>query len=222
MSLNKVSVIFIILFSPLIFAQTLNISKQFADCGVKGSTTIYDYKNNQWYYSDKSDAQVPTLPASTFKIINSLIALETKAVQDEKKIIAWDGEDKKFFGASMKEWNKDTNLAEAYKNSTVWFYVEMAKRIGSKKYKEFLTKANYGNGALKFNQNGDFWNYGGFAVSPVEQINFLVRLYNNELPFSKRNMESVKQIMRSRDDNNGILRGKTGWTRKDGKILDGM
>jgi beta-lactamase class D len=64
------------------------------------------------------------------KILNSLIAIEYKAIQDENEIIKWDGELKSHFGTIVNAWNKDTDLKNAYKNSTVWFYVELAKRIG--------------------------------------------------------------------------------------------
>lgn len=186
--------------------------------GVKGSVTILDYKNNRWFFSDSADARRETLPASTFKIINSCIALETGVVKNEHELIKWDGEEKTFFGTPIPAWNRDTHLENAFKNSTVWFYEELAKRIGRNTYKYYLSKAYYGNSDLSHG-NTDFWNYGDFAISPVNQIQFLRNLYEERLPFSDYTFETVKEIMVSEKTGVYITRGKTGWTKKDGKDI---
>ncbi len=68
------------------------------------------------------------LPASTFKIPNTLIALEEGVIQNEKDIIEWDGEDK-----GWSQWNKDQSLETAFPLSCIWFYQELASRVGDKK-----------------------------------------------------------------------------------------
>lgn len=219
MSVVKISITLFSIFSVQYFAQDIDVSKQLANCKVKGSVTVYDYKNKKWFYSDKKDSEVATLPASTFKIINSLIALESGAVKDEKEVFTWNGNNKNFFGTPMKVWNQDTNMEDAYKNSTIWFYVEMAKRIGVANYKKYLSSSEYGNLDLRYNQDGDFWNYGNFAISPENQIKFLIRLYEGRLPFSEANMEIVKKIMISKSDDGRIMHDKTGWTRESGKNI---
>jgi beta-lactamase class D len=199
------------------FGQT-DFQKYYDSLGVKGSTTIYDYKNKQWIFTDKQDAEVATLPASTFKIPNSLFALEYKAVQDENEIFKWDGEQKLHFGTVVNDWNKDSDLKNAYRNSTVWFYVEVAKRIERSRYKKTLKKCRYGNG--NFSEKGiDFWNYGDFAITPKNQIDFLIKLYENRLPFSKPTIDKVKDIMTSEKTEMHTYRDKTGWTRKNGEDI---
>lgn len=185
---------------------------------IKGSTTIYDYRNQQWIYTDSVDAHVASLPASTFKILHSLIALEYKAVADENEIIKWDGVDKTHFGVRVPAWNKDTDLKTAYKNSTVWYYVELAKRLGRGLYPGILKACDFGNGVLT-EEGIDFWNYGDFAVTPVNQITFLVRLYEGRLPFSRVTMDKVKAMMISETSDVGIYREKSGLTRKNGKDI---
>ncbi len=209
--------VFLLLLSTFI---TLNVSAQekfqryFDACNLSGSTTIFDYKNQKWFYTDSTDALVETLPASTFKILNSLIALDTKAVADENEILKWDGKDRKLSGVSMSAWNKDTDLKTAYKNSTIWFYVELAKKIGRRKYKKVFKKTQYGN--QNFKEKGtDFWNYGNFGVSPKNQVEFLIKLYQSRLPFSQESIDVVKDIMISEKNDMGTFRDKTGWTQKD-------
>ena len=55
-----------------------------------------------------------------------------------------------------------------------------------------------------------FWLEGGFRVTPMEQIKLLQRLYRGDLPFSKRSMNIVKDIMLLEKTGTHILRGKSG------------
>lgn len=201
-----------------IFAQT-DLSHFFETDGFDGSITILDYQNNKWLYSDTLDAQKATLPASTFKIINSCIALETNVIEDENEVIKWDRKIRKFQDEPMIAWNRDTHLKDAFQNSTVWFYVELAKRIGNRNYREFLSKSHYGNGNINNDTDGDFWNYGDFAITPINQIEFLKAIYERKLPFSKRTYEIVEEIMIDEKTENYTIRGKTGWTTKRGKDI---
>ncbi len=186
----------------------------FSRCGLAGSMTVYDLQKNRWHYSDSADAYRQTLPASTFKIINSLIALETGVLKNEHEVFKWDG-----VARQVPAWNADTDMENAFKNSTVWYYVKLAEKIGRDRYRDFLKRSNYGNGDL--DESGtDFWNYGSFGISPAEQIEFLVKFYKNDLPFSSENLDIVKRIMINTDTPDYTLRAKTGWT-SFGKIDNG-
>lgn len=190
------------------------LQRHFDRFNVQGSTTLYDYARNTWIYTDSLDAQRETLPASTFKIIHSLIALEQKAVRDEHEILKWDGVERMAGGVKIDAWNRDNDMKSAFKNSTVWFYEELARRLGRKPYVHYLKRCRYGN--LDLSEPGiNFWNYGAFGISPQHQIQFLVRLYENRLPFSKRTMNAVKVIMLSEQAGPYTFRDKTGWTTKD-------
>lgn len=143
--INKKRSLRLFLFGFALFNATdlkaqLDLHRPFIDCHIKGSTTIFDSKNNKWTYTDSVDAQLRTLPASTFKIINSCIVLELGAIKDEHELIKWDGQNRSPEGMNIPAWNRDNNLKEAYRNSTVWFYVELAKRIGKRRYRSYLTK----------------------------------------------------------------------------------
>lgn len=81
----------LLLFAPQAAQAQLDLVTPFRDCGVSGSTTIYDYQRARWIYSDSVDAHRPTLPASTFKVIHLLIALQTRTIRDENEIIQWVG-----------------------------------------------------------------------------------------------------------------------------------
>jgi len=186
----------------------------FSDHNVDGIIVIYNLNKDQWTFSDRDDANRGTIPASTFKICNSLIALEEKAIAPDT-IIAWDGKEKAFKGSVVKSWNADTNLESAFKNSTIWFYVELSKRIKRSTYARYLKEIGYGN--LNLGEKGDdFWNYGNMEISPKDQVEFLAKLYKEELPFDKKNMALVKSYMRMKIDGPYTLSGKSGWGVKNG------
>src|SRR5690606_14963651 len=59
---------------------------------VKGAILIYDLETDQWYSNNFNWAKKGQLPASTFKIPNSVIAIETGVVKNDSTLFRWDGE----------------------------------------------------------------------------------------------------------------------------------
>ncbi len=184
-------------------------------CEVDGTIVLYDFKGDKWFFSDSAKAMQSTLPASTFKIINSLIALETGVIKDENEVVRWPGKTDTILYGYRPEIYHDMTVREAFEVSAGWVYIELAKRIGKERYRSYLQKAGYGNGNLS-HPDDDFWNYGVFGISPKNQVEFLIRLYKNELPFSKRSMDLVKKIMISEKTTKYLIHAKTGWTRQAG------
>ncbi len=143
-------------------------------------------------------------PCSTFKILNSMITLDSGVVQDENETIAWDGVVREY-----PFWNHDHTMRSAIAVSTVWFYQELARRIGEKKMAEMVRKADYGNIDTSKTLT-DFWLGGSLKISPNEQVDFLSKLVRNQLPFSLRSQGIVKEIMRLEKRDGMMLSGKTG------------
>ncbi|WP_321279613.1 class D beta-lactamase [Marinifilum fragile] len=185
-----------------------DLQKIFEQANVNGCFIIHDFKNNKslTYNSERLDSAF--LPASTFKIINSMIALETEVIKDENEIIKWDG--KKRF---IESWNQDHNLASGIKNSVVWLYQELARQIGEERMKYWVEKADYGNKNIG-GKIDLFWLNGDIRISPNQQIDFLKRLYLNQLPFQKKNQETVKKILLVEQADDYSIRAKTGWAAR--------
>ncbi len=181
--------------------------KSFFDAAdVTGGTLIYDYQKNKYLVYDRERIDRGFVPASTSKIIHSLIFLETGALKDENEILKWDGVQR-----SIPAWNQDHNLRSAFKVSAVWFYTETSKRVGREAMQNYYNLSNYGNR----NTNGfgaDYWNKGDLRITQKEQIAFLVRLYENRLPFSKRSIDILKDVFISEKTDKYVLRTKTGWS----------
>ena len=203
-----------VLFALTFMPAEVNLQSIFSGHGVDGSIVILDLDSNQLTFSDWDDANRGTIPASTFKICNSLIALEEKVITPDT-VLPWDGKDKAFKGNVVPSWNADTNLESAFRNSTIWFYVELSRRIRRSTYARYLKACGYGNFNVR-EKGDDFWNYGNMEMSPKNQVEFLAKLYRGELPFDKKNMALVKSYMRMNADGAYALSGKSGWGIKDG------
>ena len=114
----------------------------------------------------------------------------------------------------LPAWNQDQDLKSAFKNSTVWYYQELARRVGGERMKYWLDKANYGNADTSGGID-KYWLTGGLRITPEQQIDFLRRLHDNKLPFSQRSMDIVKDIMIAKDTLDYVVRAKTGWGEQD-------
>jgi beta-lactamase class D len=182
-----------------------DFKKFFDEFHVQGSFALYDLNKDFYTFYNKEQFTQKYTPPSTFKICNSLIGLETGVVCDEHFVIKWDSVKRQ-----VPAWNHDHDMEMAFKNSTVWYYQEIARRIGGKRMKYWLDKAHYGN-ADTTGGIDKFWLSGNLRISPEQQIDFLKRFYKNELPFSKRSVDIVKKIMIVEKTNDFVMRAKSGW-----------
>lgn len=148
-------------------------------------------------------------PASTFKIFNSLVALDIPKIPDEQFVIAWDSVER-----WNPDWNRNMNMRDAFRLSNVGYYQEVARRIGPDYMQHYLDTASYGNR----NMGGgidQFWLNDSLKISADEQVGFVKRLYFNELPFSERTQRIVRSMMIQEQTEGYKLSYKTGWWRND-------
>ena len=186
--------------------QRKDWKKFFDEANVTGGIYIYDLQKNKYLIYDRERMDEQFVPASTSKIIHSLIFLDSGAVRDETEVFRWDGVERR-----VAAWNQDHNLRTAFQTSAAWFYVEASKRVGREKMQKYYDAAAYGN--RNTNGFGDaYWVKGDLKITPREQIEFLVKLYKNRLPFSPRSISVVKEIMTIEKTDKYTLRGKTGWS----------
>lgn len=181
------------------------LARHIAAWGAEGVFVMYDEARDLSIRSDAEEARRRVVPASTFKIPNALIALETAVVSDEREVIAWDGEVR-----TVEAWNRDHTLASAFKASAVWFYQEVARRVGEERMAEWVERLGFGNADISGGIDR-FWLDGGLRISADEQVTFLRRLNRGELPVSARSVGIVREMMRMEQTETYTLRGKTGW-----------
>lgn len=208
--MKQIIVFSILLFlTSTIFSQKVeerrDLKKYFDEYGHEGCFILYDMKkDSSLKYNSKRCAE-RFIPASTFKIFNSLVGLETGAVKDEFEVFKWDSVKR-----SYDSWNQDLDMVNAFKYSGVWYYQELARRIGEKNMQQYISLNHYGNENISGGIDL-FWLDGGIRISADEQIEMLKKLYHNELKFSKRNMDIVKRIMIYDQNDKYTIRAKTGW-----------
>jgi beta-lactamase class D len=178
---------------------------------VTGSILVYDQQNNTYWSNDFSRCDSGFLPASTFKIPNSIIALETGVVKNDSTVFKWNGEKR-----MLPAWEQDLTFADAFRVSCVPCYQELARKIGPVRMKEYLMKLNYGNMKVDSTNIDLFWLEGDSRISMNQQLDFMQRFYSGELPVSERTREILKRMMVIEDNGKYIFSGKTGWSIRNG------
>ncbi len=182
--------------------------------GIKNACfMLRDNNHEAMHYYNKERCLQRFTPASTFKIFNSLVGLETATAPDEQYIIKWDS-----VKNSREVCNKDMNMREAFRQSCVNYYRELARRIGKAPLQHYLDTVKYGN--MNMGKTIDsFWLDGSLQISADEQVGFVKRLYFNELPFSERSQRVVRSMMLFEDEPGYKLYYKTGTGDVDGKMI---
>jgi beta-lactamase class D len=183
-------------------------AKLFEERQVTGAFVLLDLKTGALTVVSPERASTGYLPASTFKIPNTLIGLETGVIPDERFALKWDGVERQ-----VAAWNRDHDLASAMRESVVWFYQEVARRIGAERMKSWIDRLGYGNRDLAGGID-QFWLSGGLRVTPREQVEFMRRLRAGELPVSRENAALVLRLLPSHEAEGATLRGKTGLGRQ--------
>ncbi|HQX73162.1 MAG TPA: penicillin-binding transpeptidase domain-containing protein [Chitinophagaceae bacterium] len=202
--------------SPNNVKQDKSLKKYFDDNKVEGCFALMDNASGKFTvhnlgrYRDSS-----YLPASTFKILNSLIGLQTGKISSDSMVIKWDGVERR-----VADWNKDLNMYEAFRVSSVYYYQEVARRIGKDTMQIWLDSLKYGaktdTGKVVITSAIDsFWLDNSLKITPDQQLGLVKRLYFDQLPFFKSYQEMVKRAMLFENNSNYRLGYKTGWGFKE-------
>jgi beta-lactamase class D len=150
-------------------------------------------------------ADAPRRPASTFKVMLALVALETGALRSADEIVPWTGE----AATTRPEWRRDMALREAMQTSSEPFFATLAERIGRERLAAWVTKTGYGNGRIGA-VPARVWHDGVLTVTPRQQLLFMDRLRRGALPFEPAHIAAVKAAMRDETVTGAQLYAKTG------------
>ena len=195
-----------------------SLGKYFDSAGVKGCFGFFD--NGQGHftiynlprYRDSS-----FLPASTFKIINSLIGIQTGVVRDDNTVIPWD-----HVVRSRTDCNKDLTMKQAFQQSCVSWYQELARRIGKDTLKKWIDSLHYGNRNIE-GPVDSFWLNNQLKITPDEELGLVKKMYFDQLPFFQRTQKIVRGMMLMESNTNYQLSYKTGWGfKEDGHSIGWM
>lgn len=186
----------------------------FDEYEVKGCFVLFDFQENKTVIYNQERCREGFLPASTFKIVNTLIGLESGIITGEEFIIPWDSVTRQ-----VPIWNKEHKLFSAFKNSIVPWYQELARQIGAEQMQYWVKQSNFGKMEITSEDIDLFWLTGKSRITPFEQLDFQKKLIHNDLPFQQKHIDLLKKFMILKETPEYIFRGKTGWAVMDNKNI---
>lgn len=176
---------------------------------VQGTIAVFDSTTHALRVSSVDGLNSGVLPASTFKIVNTIIGLETGVITADH-VFRWDSVPR-----AMPSWERDLTLAEAFKASCVPCYQELARSIGPDRMRRWVDALKYGDMVITDSTIDAFWLEGASTVTPLQQLDLLRRLHDKKLPITNATYETMMQVMTVAASGDSVLRGKTGWAIRD-------
>ena len=181
----------------------------------EGSFVLYDLENDAWSIHDMEHATLRVAPNSTYKIYDALFGLEEGVITPANSLIKWNGKNYPF-----EAWNTDQTLQSAMGASVNWYFQTIDERLGADSIQKYLHQIGYGNENLSGNLSS-YWLNSSLKISPIEQVELLVKLHNNRFGFSLENTGTVKNALHISSSAFGDLYGKTGTGRVNGQDVNG-
>lgn len=172
--------------------------------GYDGTFVLLDLKKDRYQIYNDDNSKKRVSPNSTYKIVSSLVGLETGVLKDENTLLEWD---KTLY--PFERWNRDQTLASAMAYSVNWYFQKVDAGVGKTRIEDYLKQMGYGNNDISGDIH-DFWVESSLKISPLEQVELLKKLYTYEMPFSQKNIDIVKKVIKISEEDKTTLYGKTG------------
>lgn len=176
-------------------------------------TIVADAKSGDVLLQE-GDCNSRVTPASTFKIAISLMGFDAAFLQDEHSpTLPYHPGDPDWGGAA---WLEPTDAVRWFQYSVVWFSQRVTHALGEAAVKRYTESFDYGNTDLsgdpeKNNGLDRAWISSSLKISPHEQITFLKRLVNRQLPVSPHAFDMTSRISQIAQRPDGWdVHGKTG------------
>ncbi len=115
--------------SSIASASDLKVSKFFE--GFSGTFIIMNIKTGVIKRYNDPQSKKRLSPCSSFKIANSLFALESGVIKNENQILKWDG-----IRRPIRAWNSDLSVGRAISVSAVPHFQNIASNIGESRMRE--------------------------------------------------------------------------------------
>jgi beta-lactamase class D len=182
--------------------------------GTSGSFVSLDLRSGEHFRVNAAGCATRHSPYSTFKIPSSLIGLETGVVADPDERWPWDAArypppSPAPEGDYLRAWQQDQSLRTALPRSIVWYFREVANRVGEPRMKQWLATLGYGNQDVSGGLDR-FWLGSSLRISPDEQAEFLAKLQRERFPVTRRNLDLVRELLTQETGPGFRLIAKTG------------
>lgn len=196
--------------------------------GMNGAAVIYAPDGGRFWIYNQELANTRRSPCSTFKIISSLIGLESHVIVPDDSVKPWSGEP-----YWNEDWNRDIDFADAFRTSCVWYFRSVADELGESRIQAALDELQYGNcdcsdweGRLNTNNNNraltGFWLESSLKISPKEQAEVMSRIFGEQSKYSEPTLDQLKRVMMCSNPAEAglVIYGKTGMGKAGGVVVD--
>ncbi|MET0857175.1 MAG: class D beta-lactamase [Telluria sp.] len=152
-------------------------------------------------------------PASTFNIPVALMGFDSGILKGEHAPML---PFKTGYPSYNASWRADTDPSSWLQNSVLWYAQQVTTGLGAARFHEYVQRFDYGNrdaGGDPGKDNGitQSWVSSSLRISPLEQVSFLRKVANRELPLSAHAYDMTARIMPKQTLANGWeVVGKTG------------
>lgn len=181
--------------------------------GLDATFVLLDPRKEETLRHDPERAATRFAPMSTFKVPNMLIGLETGVLSGPDQVIAWDPARapgwERWDEGRKQRWAHDQTLRSAFRESVVWYFQEVARRIGPERMQSHLDRFAYGNRDLSAGIDR-FWLEASLRISADEQVAFLRKFREGRLGLSERTTAIAREIMALERGDGWTLCAKTG------------
>ena len=184
--------------------------------GIPATFVFLDVNRDIQLVHNRDRAATRFSPCSTYKIPNTLIALDTGVMKNADSQIPWDKTKypKQPFWDDLKtqfglNWETDHTLESAFQNSCVWCYTEIAEQIGLARMQKYVSRFNYGNTDIDSGAQ-PFWLDSSLQISAVEQVVFLKRFVQNDLGLRESTIRQARRVFKQEQKGETTLYAKTG------------
>ncbi len=169
-------------------AVTLAVAAPFAVHSKTLCTVIADAASGK-LLTEQGDCRTRVTPASTFKIPLAVMGFDAGILQDAHAptlpfragYADWGGDN----------WKQPTDPARWMQYSVVWYSRVITHQLGTQRLENYAKDFGFGNADFSGDpgQNNGLdraWIISSLKISPLEQIAFLTRLVNRQLPEEKQ------------------------------------
>lgn len=211
-------IIFLLLISHKISYGQHYLDFYFSTKEVDGSIIIYNESDDWWVFNHELDTKSATPPAATFHLFHALVALELGVINpNEPKL--WNGVKNYYFGEPRPQWHCDTTLGDAVFFQNDWYFDQISQKIREKDYNFFIKESNYAQ--KRFSKPFPYsWNFGEFVITPKQQVDFLIGIFQQDLPFNPENQKWVTEQMNRHETEDYTLFSYEGYTVHKAEHVD--
>lgn len=188
-------------------------------CGANCSFVLLSPGLGKRIVMNPARAKQPLPPFSSFKIANTLIALELGIVNLEQthRVDITRYPEQSWWPASWL--SGPLNLRDAFQVSALPIFQQIATDVGVANMQQYLDQFDYGNRDISSGID-NFWLNGSLKISAEAQVAFLRKLYRSKLGLKADTMTAMREVMFVRSQGAAHIYAKTGGgLLADGQVL---